>query len=425
MTSMVATAYTCASCHARFEDAPMQRAHYRSDWHRYNLRRKVSDLPPVSESVFQMRADSAVKAKHQEMVDASSNISFECKPCRKSFATENAYNNHLESRKHHAAIASKTSKDSTLITDEKSQTEKPHRNTSNSDLLDSLSEDATEEQIRLAFEARLAVTRRLRSEECLFCSTASADADSNLIHMKQIHGLYIPDEDYLVDRAGLLGYLADKLAVAHLCLACPMSKQPFGSLEAVRRHMIDAGHAKIRFDEEGITELADFYDYSLFDDDIEEEDDSMYSDIEDEEMVDSDDSYNNDQVDDGCIYIAPDESHILLPSGSRLVHRKFMFQRRLLRAIQTYGDPKRMPVSTSTHLLMAPKPHDQKHQEAGVALLPRQSDQRLAMGIIGSAEAKSHGMAQRIAMERRAAKRMSVSVKANRLQRHFRDQLLQ
>lgn len=40
--------FTCISCHVVFKEANIQREHYRTDWHRYNLKRKVVDLPPVT-----------------------------------------------------------------------------------------------------------------------------------------------------------------------------------------------------------------------------------------------------------------------------------------------------------------------------------------------------------------------------------------
>ena len=35
--------------------AALQKEHYKSDWHRYNLKRKVADLPPVTAENFQER----------------------------------------------------------------------------------------------------------------------------------------------------------------------------------------------------------------------------------------------------------------------------------------------------------------------------------------------------------------------------------
>lgn len=49
------SAYTCLSCHVAFENFEGQREHFQSDWHRYNLMRKVSGLPPVTREAFNDR----------------------------------------------------------------------------------------------------------------------------------------------------------------------------------------------------------------------------------------------------------------------------------------------------------------------------------------------------------------------------------
>jgi hypothetical protein len=35
-----------------FKESEKQRLHYKTDWHRYNLKRKIAELQPVSEQVF-------------------------------------------------------------------------------------------------------------------------------------------------------------------------------------------------------------------------------------------------------------------------------------------------------------------------------------------------------------------------------------
>lgn len=52
--------YTCLACQVAFESAEGQRIHYRSDWHRYNLKRKVADLPPVSLEQFQQKQKGSI-----------------------------------------------------------------------------------------------------------------------------------------------------------------------------------------------------------------------------------------------------------------------------------------------------------------------------------------------------------------------------
>lgn len=47
------TARACNICQsAEFADVDQQRAHYRSDWHRYNVKTRITGHPPVSEAGF-------------------------------------------------------------------------------------------------------------------------------------------------------------------------------------------------------------------------------------------------------------------------------------------------------------------------------------------------------------------------------------
>ncbi|XP_064017265.1 cytoplasmic 60S subunit biogenesis factor ZNF622 [Pogoniulus pusillus] len=88
--------YTCITCRVAFKDADIQRAHYKTDWHRYNLKRKVADMPPVTAENFRERvlAQRAV-AEERNKITATY-----CTVCSKRFSTFNAYENHLKSKKH-------------------------------------------------------------------------------------------------------------------------------------------------------------------------------------------------------------------------------------------------------------------------------------------------------------------------------------
>lgn len=93
--------YTCISCRVAFTDGDVQRAHYKTDWHRYNLKRKVADMPPVTAENFQERVMAQRAAAEQHLSEAAAHES--CAVCNKTFSTPNAYQNHLQSHKHQQA----------------------------------------------------------------------------------------------------------------------------------------------------------------------------------------------------------------------------------------------------------------------------------------------------------------------------------
>ncbi|XP_030063123.1 cytoplasmic 60S subunit biogenesis factor ZNF622 [Microcaecilia unicolor] len=88
--------YTCITCRVTFTDADVQRAHYKTDWHRYNLKRKVADMPPVTAENFQER----VLAQRAVMEEQGQETAMYCTACSKRFSTFNAYENHLKSKRH-------------------------------------------------------------------------------------------------------------------------------------------------------------------------------------------------------------------------------------------------------------------------------------------------------------------------------------
>lgn len=79
-----------------FKTPELQREHYKLDWHRYNLKRKVAGIPPVTLEEFELRA----KEHRESTQNANRDESQYCKYCSKLFNTKNAYNNHLNSKRH-------------------------------------------------------------------------------------------------------------------------------------------------------------------------------------------------------------------------------------------------------------------------------------------------------------------------------------
>ncbi|TWW73081.1 Zinc finger protein 622 [Takifugu flavidus] len=97
----VRMSYTCISCRVAFTDGELQRAHYKTDWHRYNLKRKVAEMPPVTAENFQERVMAQRAAAEQQLSDAAATEG--CAVCNKRFSSVNAYQNHLQSHKHQHA----------------------------------------------------------------------------------------------------------------------------------------------------------------------------------------------------------------------------------------------------------------------------------------------------------------------------------
>eukprot|EP00096_Caligus_rogercresseyi_P012549 TRINITY_DN5298_c0_g1_i1.p1 TRINITY_DN5298_c0_g1~~TRINITY_DN5298_c0_g1_i1.p1 ORF type:complete len:358 (+),score=94.54 TRINITY_DN5298_c0_g1_i1:40-1113(+) len=268
--------YTCVTCHVAFQDSEVQRTHYKSDWHRYNLKRKVESLPPVSLSNFNDRK-AALEAELRELNGENKSESGYCHTCSKTFGNENAYDNHLKSKKHK----------------EKASTEETRKvalnNKKNAEVISAGSTMETDEE-----ETPIPIT------DCLFCSHHSSNLSKNIKHMGERHSFFIPDVDFLVDVEGLFTYLGAKVGEGFMCLWCNESGKAFRDRDSVQKHMLDKGHCKILNEGDALIEFEDFYDYS-----------SSYPDGESE---DKDEEVEMNALDDSGF-------ELVLPSGARIGHR--------------------------------------------------------------------------------------------------------
>ncbi|CAO3566343.1 unnamed protein product [Mortierella alpina] len=247
---------TCLTCGIRLPSLETQQQHHKSDWHTYNLKRKMVYLPPVASEVFaQLVTASREQANPAEVAQP------ECVPCGKKYLSFQAYDNHVNSKKHKQIAAAY---------------EKKQLQTKTSASTASSSSTAAVETGTTAPAAppttKDPVEQLAPSDTiCLFCSHSAADASSNYEHMRTAHGFFLPSTERLIDLSGMLTYLAEKLVHDHDCLWCTPSvfsqnlnpdqelHSGFATLASVRRHMLDKGHCKLAMDHGAEREYADFY----------------------------------------------------------------------------------------------------------------------------------------------------------------------
>ncbi|TXT13459.1 hypothetical protein VHUM_00826 [Vanrija humicola] len=308
--------FTCISCRIAFETAEEQRSHFGTDWHRYNMKRRVANLPPVSASAFnekviERREQNAVRPDPRDMIcNACRQVTGSFRHtdiCSKQFSTENSYRSHVQSKKHRereAALArAPASAAAPPSADQASSSSTTFAETTVES--DDGNEDSDEE---MDIEATIAASRRkIGSTDCLFCNHRASDVQANLVHMSSIHSFFIPDQELLIDLDGLLGYLGEKVALGNLCLYCPNGGKEFGSVEAVRKHMIDKSHCKIAYDtDEDRVELSDYYNFGGADE-------SDWEDVEDET--------DGEPQNAGMPHLTADGLSLTLPSGRTIGHK--------------------------------------------------------------------------------------------------------
>ncbi|CAL1530091.1 unnamed protein product [Lymnaea stagnalis] len=297
---------TCLSCNVAFTDIALGRLHYKSEWHRYNLKRKVANLPPVPLENFQERQQLQEK---QETDSSAVHETCFCKPCNKAFSTPNALENHLQSKKHKELVSGpvkdkkkKGNKKAKIHHVTSQPVEAPKEDAGENDATKSTPMDEDNSDVE---SWNSDDDNTIGLEECLFCSCISSSLENNVTHMSKSHGFFIPDAEYICDLEGLITYLGEKVGVGHICLWCNEKGKRFHSTEDVQRHMLDKGHCKMLHEGDAIFEYADFFDYS-----------SSYPD-------DVDSNVNPDEP-VNVLELESDGYFLTLPSGATVGHRSLM-----------------------------------------------------------------------------------------------------
>lgn len=285
--------YTCITCRVIFEDLEIQRAHYHSDWHRYNLKRKVAEFPPITADEFRNRV---LAQQGKEKILQSQHTSISCKVCRKIFNTTNQYENHLMSKKHKEKSTKTTITDitsSASSTSVESQPSKKEISLGDMEIDSDIESLDSDEWIDDA-------DNPVKNNDCLFCNHHSRSYLKNLKHMTEAHSFFIPDPEYCTDIRKLLEYLGEKVFIGFMCLWCNDTGKAFQSADAARAHMISKNHCKMLHEGATLAEYVSYYDYS-----------SSYPDCEGQ---DPNAEVEIPELDDG-------DYQLVLPSGSIIGHR--------------------------------------------------------------------------------------------------------
>lgn len=292
----------CGTAGTYFQERETLSEHYKSEFHRYNLKRKVAGLPPVTREWYEARRSQLISSSgtpiQKTWFDPLT---------RKKFYSENTFLAYTRSKKYLDIVKkSDEAAPAPIITvkriDDKgavANSEPTQQHTQGytvkpavkskgatmqiddskeegSDWETASDEDGEEgdEDSMLKVEGSVHKNEQQEGEGeeweewevnmSLFDNHVSSNFAANLEYMWRHFGFYIPDAHYCVDPEGLVKYLGVKLQYGHMPLYesgdNPNAKS-FNSLHAVQRHMIDSGKCKILYDGNE-DEYEDFYDYS-------------------------------------------------------------------------------------------------------------------------------------------------------------------
>ncbi|XP_071966148.1 cytoplasmic 60S subunit biogenesis factor ZNF622-like [Antedon mediterranea] len=324
--------YTCITCRVAFASIEVQRGHYKSDWHRYNLKRKVADMSPITSDEFRQR----VLSQQAQIAQSTQSVKSYCQVCNKNFNTENAYANHMQSKKHKAQEAKVTKE---LEKQKEKRQEKKLEENNEKNICDDYDKKKTKNQSKANVDKNKNAAAAAADNEddmeveevsdeewedyegdaipvtdCLFCFKSSKTIDENSHHMIVHHSFFLPFIEYLVDLEGLFTYLGEKVGCGFVCLWCNKQGKTFHALDAVQRHMRDKGHCKLQFDGDAAFEFSDFYDYRSSYPDYNHDGEKKY-DVDMKEVED-------EEIPEDVLQSTADGYQLVLPSGAKIGHRE-------------------------------------------------------------------------------------------------------
>lgn len=222
--------------------------HYKSDWHKYNLKRREGNMPMLTQEEFNARLEAALALrKEREGREARSGTdhlkdkssSSDKKKLRKNNSeTKRISKRQLRQQERNVGFAS------------------PAQSTDEPVGTDDMQEDIHEEDVEMKEQE----APEIDPKQSLFDKHVSPDVKCNIEYMYNKFGFFIPDKEFLIDEEGLIGYCAEKIKLGHTCLYC---QKIFRTWRGCQEHMLSSSHAKIRY-EAGIDleEFDVFYDFT-------------------------------------------------------------------------------------------------------------------------------------------------------------------
>lgn len=320
------TTYTCLSCQIQFPSTELQRSHMKTEWHRYNLKRRVAQLVPVSNEIFQLKvAHSKDRVKyddfgfvieepvrHKPKGRKANNLRYDL-----LHRGRDVVNTHLSSRDSSPA-ASEISVFSLGTLNPNSDydydTDDLRSEISAATRLESdyhTEEDYVTDEYLTDNDEIEEDSEPLELNVCFYCGVPYDSIDDCISHMSLNHGLYIPESKFLADKEGLLRLLSDTVVLDKECLKCGFQSN---KLVGIRQHIQAKGHACIPYEtkEERIL-FRRFYDFCT-----ENEEEDGDEDKNGDKAKNNDDYYDEEYT---VAKIDPSGVELALPNGSRLGHR--------------------------------------------------------------------------------------------------------
>lgn len=319
----------------------------RADWHRYNLKRRVAQLPSILSEMFAEKVLEQQK-QSEETVGDEDEYGFHVAHRKKSGKGERQITKkELKQMSREQArrtgrlldsdiVVVRSHSPATSVASESEFSEFSLGDSVHLSEVDSVVETASdfnysdgthsdwswhseESEGEESEEDDVELPQALPNHYCYYCGKNNGELEQNIRHMSNRHGLYIPERTYLTDLEGLLTFINEVITVDYECLTCGFQGR---SLESIRQHMQSKGHCRIPYEsKEEKQVISEFYDFSLAEEPTKKASKKKVSfgtaqDDSDYEIVDVEDF--------SLEHVAGETSELTLPSGCKVGHRSMV-----------------------------------------------------------------------------------------------------
>ncbi|GMM31034.1 Reh1 protein [Martiniozyma asiatica (nom. inval.)] len=329
--------FTCLGCQVTFPTQETQRKHMKTEWHRYNLKRRVANLPSVPANVFEQKV--AIQKHNQTQVDefgflvnkpqkakGKSHLKLQKDNKLKDallnnnkFSQPGFFSDHqdqLERDLSPARSEVSTFSLGTVVSSSEYDTDNVSINLTDLGSEVSVSAPVSDDELTDADltddEGKYEAEIEIPLDQCFYCGLDQDSIDSNVQHMAKWHGLYIPRMDELVDIEGMLRIVADAVGIEKTCLKCGYSGT---KLFGLRQHIKSKGHAVIPYETREQRDFwKPFYRSNVDDGDVDTDINASNSQTVGSDVESSEDEYTHATIDSSGV-------ELILPNGARLGHR--------------------------------------------------------------------------------------------------------
>ena len=219
--------------------------HYKSDWHKYNLKRREAGMAMLSFHDFNARLEAAMAIRKE-----------------REGKEERSGKDHLKDKSSDVAGKKKNKAKKQNQKLSKRQQRRQEKNGDDLDLKSQIVEDDDDnnDYTESMEESEEEIPPEIDPCQSLFDKHISPNVKANVDYMYKKYGFFIPDREHLIDVTGLIGYCAEKIKLGHTCLYC---QKTFRTWRGCQEHMVNSRHCKLKY-ERGIDyeEFDVFYDFT-------------------------------------------------------------------------------------------------------------------------------------------------------------------